>query len=152
MLREQVAEFMDATGQRRRDKPEAPPADEIRLRLRLVMEEAFELLSACIDDGDVRMTALGLEHVVMGLIEDARLDLAVDVVAVADALADIDYVVEGTRQCFGIEGHPIAREVHLANMRKVRDGHVDEHGKFCKPSNWRPPDIAGCLEEQGFKS
>ena len=147
MLAEQVSEFMDATGQRRRVHPSVPTDEEVRLRLRLVMEEAFELLDAC--TGSLSCEVKGLELTVMHLIDQAP--LRVDLVGVADALADIDYVVEGTRQCFGIDGEPIALEVHTSNMRKVCDGHVDEHGKFRKPDDWRPPDVEACLLYQGMK-
>jgi predicted HAD superfamily Cof-like phosphohydrolase len=68
---------------------------------------------------------------------------------VADALADLDYVIEGTRLEFGIDGGPIADAVHAANMRKV-GGPTRADGKILKPDEWEPPDIAGELKKQGW--
>jgi predicted HAD superfamily Cof-like phosphohydrolase len=63
-------------------------------------------------------------------------------------MADLDYVVEGTRLEFGIDGEPIAAEVHRANMAKT-EGPVAPDGKRLKPPGWTPPDIAGVLRKQG---
>ena len=63
---------------------------------------------------------------------------------------DLDYVVEGTRLEFEIDGGPIAVEVHRSNMAKV-GGPVREDGKRLKPPGWTPPDIAGELRKQGWK-
>jgi predicted HAD superfamily Cof-like phosphohydrolase len=146
MLREQVSEFMDATGQTRRTRPTAPPDNEVILRNRLVMEEAFELLDA--STGHRSCVVRGLKAAVMQALRD--IEVEVDMVEIADALADIDYVVEGTRLCFGIYGESIADEVHRSNMAKVQGGYLDDHGKFQKPDNWSPPDILGCLKAQGY--
>ena len=74
----------------------------------------------------------------------------VDLPALVDGLADLDYVVEGTRIEFGVNGTPVADEVHAANMRKA-DGPVDEHGKKRKPPGWVGPDIERVLREQGWR-
>ena len=65
----------------------------------------------------------------------------------ADGLADIDYVVEGTRLEFGIDGDAIAEEVHRANMAKA-GGPIAPNGKRLKPPGWTPPDIEGELRKQ----
>ena len=129
-LRQQVREFMVASRQALPSCPYVPPEDVVRLRLSLVVEEVRELTDACIDsDHQVR----------------------VDLVEVADALADIDYVVEGMRQAFGIDGGPVADEVHASNMRKFGPGAwVREDGKWMKPPDWVPPDIRKKLIEQGW--
>ena len=69
--------------------------------------------------------------------------------AFADALADLDYVIEGTRLEFGIDGWPIAQAVHKSNMAKV-GSKVREDGKILKGPDWTPPDIAGELRKQGW--
>jgi predicted HAD superfamily Cof-like phosphohydrolase len=65
-------------------------------------------------------------------------------------MADLDYVVEGTRQELGIDGPAVHAIVHAANMAK-QAGPVDASGKKRKPEGWKPPDIAGELRRQGWK-
>jgi predicted HAD superfamily Cof-like phosphohydrolase len=147
-IREQVTEFHRAFHQPVLDWPQAPPDERVRLRLRLVLEEAFELLEACVATARLRSVGL-LREKVFELIEDV--EVKVGLVALADALADLDYVSEGTRLEFGIDGAPIAAEVHRSNMAKVwPDGTVqkNEGGKVLKPPDWTPPDIYNELLKQ----
>ena len=145
--------------------------ERVRLRASLIAEEFFEVLAAlftgevacdgryghntdgqnpCPSCGHVFHT-LGLDgfpEVVRNLIEKSG--IRGDLVALADGLADLDYVIEGTRLEFGIDGAPIAAEVHRANLAKT-DGPVREDGKRLKPPGWQPPDIEGELKKQGWK-
>lgn len=66
---------------------------------------------------------------------------------VADALADLLYVVYGAAVAHGIDMEPVFHEVHDANMRKI-DGPVRADGKRLKSPNWTPPDIQRVLAEQ----
>lgn len=136
-LSRDVREFMVAFGQHVADKPSVPPDDVVRLRLRLVVEETVELLRAC-------GAWIGPKNEV-----ERHSNSDVDMVELADALADIDYVVEGTRLAFGISGASIANEVHRSNMAKA-GGKLDEHGKLQKPDGWTAPDIEGALIKQGW--
>lgn len=148
VIREQVSEFHRAFDQPVLDWPQVPPDERVRLRLRLVLEEAFELLEACVVTTRLRSVDL-LREKVFELIEDV--EVKVGLVALADALADLDYVSEGTRLEFGIDGAPIAAEVHRSNMAKVwPDGTVqkNEGGKVLKPPDWTPPDIYNELLKQ----
>lgn len=144
-----VRDFFRVVGQRVAEKPAAPTADELALGLRLVVEEVFELLAAC----DVRAEANEALAVVLALIEEKRLNdplsACVFLDQVADALADIDYVVEGMRVRCGVYGPPIADLVHVANMTKA-GGPLDAHGKRLKPPGFKPPDVAGELKRQGW--
>jgi predicted HAD superfamily Cof-like phosphohydrolase len=149
-IREQVIEFHrefqpdQGLGE---GPPRAPDEAMVRLRLRLVFEEAFELLAACGSRPDV---ARHVEVLATRLREEIdALPLDVNIVQVADALADIDYVVEGARLAFGIDGRPIANEVHRSNMSK-KGGHRDPGGKWVKPSTYSKADIAGELAKQGL--
>lgn len=72
-----------------------------------------------------------------------------DLVAVADALADLLYVTYGTAVACGIDIAPIWREVHRSNMAK-RGGPISPTGKLLKPEGWTPPDVRGELERQGW--
>jgi predicted HAD superfamily Cof-like phosphohydrolase len=69
-----------------------------------------------------------------------------DVVAVADALADLLYVTYGAAITFGIDVRPIFEEVHRANMAKLGGG-TRADGKVLKPHGWQPPDLAPLLEQ-----
>lgn len=143
-LREMVLEFhekLGVTGDL--SKPGEQTEDIKRLRAQLVAEEFLEFLDS-----------LGW---FTGTIRDAFLaELShkpdpTNMPDLADALADLDYVVEGTRIAFGVNGDPIAEEVHRANMAKL-GGPRREDGKILKPEDWTPPDIEEELYEQGWLS
>lgn len=71
-----------------------------------------------------------------------------DLVAIADALADIAYVVYGTALTYGIDLDSVLREVHRSNMSKLgADGKplTREDGKVLKSDRYRPPDIASII-------
>jgi predicted HAD superfamily Cof-like phosphohydrolase len=71
-----------------------------------------------------------------------------DLVAIADALADITYVVYGTALTYGIDLDSVLREVHRSNMSKLgSDGKplVRDDGKVLKSERYFPPDIASVL-------
>jgi len=72
-----------------------------------------------------------------------------DLVGMADALADMLYVILGTANVFGIDLEPIVREVHRSNMTKSppSGGRV----KPVKGPDWSPPDIRGELLKQGWR-
>lgn len=128
-------------------EPAVPSDDRVRLRMKLIAEEFFELLHAV----SLNHEAVGdLESSVEELIAES--ELGVHLPGVADALADLDYVIEGMRLEFGIFGEPIEALVHEANMAKFRNGvHRREDGKILKPHGWKPPDIDGELRRQGWK-
>jgi predicted HAD superfamily Cof-like phosphohydrolase len=72
-----------------------------------------------------------------------------DLIGIADALADIAYVVYGTALTYGIDLDSVLREVHRSNMSKLdHDGKplIREDGKVLKSERYFPPDIASALE------
>jgi len=93
------------------------PDPEDQLRRRLLAEEYREYLDAA----------------------DAK-----DTVAVADALADMVYVIYGTALHYGIDLDAVIAEVHRSNMTKT--GH--DGGKAIKGPGYQPPDIAAVLTAQ----
>ena len=94
-----------------------------------------------------------------------------DLVETADAAVDIVYVAIGLALELGVPWPEIFREVHAANMRKVRAVSVlvDEDGNAVllnlgvakppegkklmihKPNGWKGPDVAGVLRRAGWK-
>jgi predicted HAD superfamily Cof-like phosphohydrolase len=104
-----------------------PPEERKKLRLELIREEFKELTEA----------------------SDAN-----DIVAVADALADLLYVVHGAALEWGIPMDPCYKEVHRSNMTKVfPDGtvHKREDGKVLKPPTYSPADLVTILKRFGMK-
>lgn len=151
--------------------PAVPSEAEVRFRLALITEEYFELCAAVFD----LETACTAMHLFQDVLRSAP--VRVDLPAAVDALADLDYVVEGTRAVLGVNGSPVAEAVHAANMAKdpvyvahkdaYVGGHRDEpvdgasrearlfgtpdpQAKPVKPPGWAPPDVAGLLREQGW--
>ena len=117
-----VAEFHRAFGV---DAPDVPciPSDEVkRLRHSLIFEEFSEYAQAA---------------------------YAGDIVKIADALADLAYVVIGTAVAHGLTRFDeIFSEVHRANLSKLgHDGKpiYRQDGKVLKGGNYSPPDLAPLL-------
>ena len=94
---ELAGDFMEAFGQQVRDEPMWPDFSTRELRLELIREEYTELEDA-IDQKDM--------------------------VAVADALTDLLYVIYGAGHAFGIDLDKCFEEVQNSNMSKL-----DENGK-----------------------
>ena len=92
------------------------------LRLKLIHEELVELEAAHEDE---------------------------DIVEVADACADLIYVICGMAVSYGIPLNEVWAEVQRSNMAKVgKDGPVyREDGKVGKPVGWKPPDIESIIRE-----
>lgn len=153
-LQSNVATFKRAVGHPMRETPGVPAEERVRFCLSLIMEEFSELLVSCLaEDSDewcecaisVRLS-LAWESIEAAI---NKLDIDVNLTEFADACADLDYVVESARLEFGIDGHPIARAVHAANMLKL-EGPVREDGKRLKPEGWQAPDIESELRKQGW--
>ena len=117
-----VRAFHRAFEQRVGEKPKFPDKNERKLRMKLLAEEYTEYVVA--------------EH------ED-------DLVEVADALADMIYIICGTAVSYGIPLDDVFEEVHASNMAKLVDGKVIRRadGKIQKPEGWEPPDIERILKD-----
>jgi predicted HAD superfamily Cof-like phosphohydrolase len=122
-----VDRFMDAVGDERPKVPKLPPVSVRDLRMMLLKEEFEEYMEAEHND---------------------------DIVEIADALADLVYIVAGTALKYGIPLAEIFEEVHATNMAKFPDGKVTirKDGKILKPVGWQPPDIPRLLREAGYES
>ncbi len=117
-----VAEFHQAFGRPVQRQPTADIDPALaRLRVNLVQEEVGEFIAAS-EQGDL--------------------------IGIADALADIVYVVYGTALTYGIDLDAVLREVHRSNMSKLdSDGKpvLRPDGKVLKSDRYFPPDIASVL-------
>lgn len=125
--------------------PQIPVEKRVRLRLRLIAEEFVELLEASFDSNILISSVKGILNFI---VDNSKIDINME--KFADSLGDIDYVNEGARLEFGINGDGIAAEIQAANMRKIGGPIRPEDGKRLKPPGWVGPDIIGELKRQGW--
>jgi predicted HAD superfamily Cof-like phosphohydrolase len=117
-----VHDFHQRFGLSCSDRPSWPGETLHRLRVLLIEEELAELRNA----GEAR-----------------------NLVAVADALADLLYVVYGAAEAYGIDLEPVFREIHRSNMSKGDPQVVRRpDGKILKGEHYSPPQVAEVVEMQ----
>lgn len=145
-------------GQSMLERPGVPDEKTARRAVELVVEESLELMKAFLYEGFAGSMNVLTTHEKIEEVEEELLCLVhgapigVDLPKLADALEDIDVVVDQARLAFGIDGAPIADAVFNANMTKG-NGPVDPvTGKRLKPDGFVPPDIAAELKKQGWRS
>lgn len=142
-IQRKVAVFMKEAGQTVRDRPSLISDHEAELRVRLLIEEVLEFAEA--SGVRVLVDSIPLELQDISFDRDGTIDL----IEIADALADINYVSYGAANTYGIDMGPIDKEVHRSNMSKFIDGHRDkETGKWIKGPSYTPADIAKLIDEQ----
>jgi len=133
-----VKEFMETFGHPVLDKPtEIGDAAWLHMRLELIREELGELYEACGYE-----TAEWLEVVPVRQMD--RMDL----VATADALGDLEYVVNGMALGTGIPLPEVVAEIHRSNMTKLgEDGKpiFREDGKILKGPHYEVPNLEPVL-------
>ncbi len=125
-----VSRFHQAFGHPVCDTVTIPDAKHRLLRVRLIAEELKEYADA---------SGVPFEYKVGVLAEVSK---EVNVIEAADALGDLDYVVQGSNVVWGFPGQEIFHAIHTSNMSKLgRDGKpvLDEHGKVVKGPNYKPP-------------
>lgn len=124
-----VREFHEKYGHTINDKIlDSYPRDLVILREKLITEEAQEF-----KDHSYAMY-------------DTYDTIPLDIVEIADALADILYVVFGTALSYGIPIDKVFEEVHRSNMTKSME--KDEKsikGKTIKGPNWSSPNLKAIL-------
>lgn len=73
-----------------------------------------------------------------------------DIVEIADACADLKWVIEGLELTLNLPQQKVWDEVARSNISKIgSDGKVKrrEDGKILKPDDWTPPNIKKILEK-----
>ena len=117
-----VKEFHETFGHPVADEPNADVnSDREDLRLDLIAEEFNELETAV---------------------------AAKDIVAIADALGDLEYVINGMALEYGIDLPAVVREIHRSNMTKLGpDGKpiYRADGKILKGEGYEPPNLEAVL-------
>ena len=116
-----VHQFHERFGLVRNNRPSLPGGNVHRLRTLLIEEELAEFRNA----GESQ-----------------------DLVGVADALADLLYVVYGAAVEYGIDLEPVFAEIHRSNMTKDPRRGCRADGKVQKGAGYVPPDVRGVVENQ----
>lgn len=140
----QVAQFHRAFGHAVNEHPSDISITDLRLRIKLILEELCELMDALNTEDAMMWNNVRLhlktayEH--CDALEPAR----IDPVETTDALADLIYVITGTALVLGLPIVPAVDEVHRSNMSKLgEDGNpiFGGDGKVKKGSNYTPPNL-----------
>jgi predicted HAD superfamily Cof-like phosphohydrolase len=146
-LQDSVKNWMKAVGQATPTHPSEPDNLTRVLRISLLLEEVLELAEAsgvevCLNDDGYKLS-----------IDDFNYNIVMssDLVAVADALADIDYVSAGAACAFGLDIEPFHDEVCRSNDSKIYNGYRREDGKWIKGPLYSPANLEPILEAQKDK-
>lgn len=143
---EQVGEFHRTYGHpnyRPGTENSVPNAKLVRLRLKLITEELMELFSGILAEGDIRRT-ISLVMILLDKAIDRITDNDIDfnLIEIADALGDINYVVNGAAHAFNFDLDAVTAEIHRSNMSKLGpNGEVirNDAGKILKGPNYFEP-------------
>ncbi len=138
-LTNQVTAFHNKFGHPVNTVPHVPNSDVTRFRVKLIEEEFIEFLVAVYGEDPNLMKAVDLLRSETKICKPVCADLA----EVADALADLLYVTEGTNLIFGFPSEEIMAEVQRSNMAKEANG----QGKPTKPPGWTEPNIQAILSK-----
>lgn len=148
---EKVRDLMRAFEQATPDHPTLKDYP-FELRVRLILEEAFEFAEAAGVSVYTPEYEQGGKSYAIDSVDDLTLaaDLKPEWPKMIDAIADILYVTFGAAIAMGIDMDAFFEAVHKANMAKLGpDGRPIKRpdGKGTKPPGWTPPDIEGMLAE-----
>lgn len=154
-------EFHEAFGHPVRTKPQTLSREEAILALALIEEEYLELVDALfpelLDEMASEYTSLSPVRTLkreqqmrkeFKIMDRDMTNYAPNLIKVADAVADLDVVVNGAGIRHGFDMQALSREVFDSNMSKLGiDGEpiLREDGKILKGPGFREPDIAGVL-------
>lgn len=98
-----------------------------------------------------RTAALRIALLTEEFAEYVQAALRSDLIEVADALADMVYVIYGTALVYGIPLDAVLAEVHRSNMSKLGEDDrpvLREDGKVVKGPRFFRPDIASVLTRE----
>lgn len=124
--------------------------DRLQMRFDLIAEEFCELVEALYGREAAEWIDAEIRDSIVGI--DPR---GGDIVEAADALADMEVVINGFAIEAGIPLDLVINEVHDSNMSKLgADGEpiLREDGKILKGPNYVKPDVAGVLGMLGVFS
>lgn len=114
------------------------------LRVRLIAEELKEFAQAAGVSLDLDMDSI-----------KSIPEATPNIYQMADAITDIDVVTTGAYCIFGLPSRELQFEVFQSNCSKLNENNepiYDEHGKFQKGPNYRPPNIKGILDKHKIEN
>ncbi len=145
-LQRQVEAFHALMGQRDPATPTDPSQDTRYLRAHIDSEEFAEEVVALVGtEAARRLFAKAIDK-----LESKRGREPGDLVEIVDGSGDSSVVAAGTLLACGVTDDAIHAVIMRSNMAKVGGGR-DAAGKWLKPKNWTPPDIATELVVQGWR-
>lgn len=108
-------------------------------------------MEACdqVETGYGKQSELYMELITEEFQELIQAFLDKDIVEIADACADLKWVIEGLEHTLNIPQQEVWDEVARSNLQKISpDGKVLKRvdGKVQKPEGWTPPDIKSIFE------
>ena len=123
----------------------------IRLRLKLLTEELGELFETFLDKNTFQQDFLPLFNIIESKtnnLKNQNLDL--DIVKIAHAVSDLDYVLTGIPAWLSIPQDACFQAIHESNMTKLDPitGKVFKRtdGKVVKPDNFIPVDLTNIVK------
>lgn len=145
VMAQQVAQFHRTFGHACNGTPSDVSVTELRLRLKLVLEEVVELAQALNTD-DAPMWAMMRHHLEQahGLCDSLE-PAKINPVETTDALADLMYVATGMSLVLGLPIVQAFDEVHRSNMSKLDENGkpiFGTDGKIKKGPNYVKPNLA----------
>lgn len=162
-----VKTFMQTFGQATPEKPTVPDGPTRILRVKLLLEEVLELAEA--SGVTITPNIQKLRNITDTSDLEFTADKSANLVSVADALADIDYVNQGAAVAYGLDLEPFQDEVHSSNMSKLWNHYEvinnlgdnkaygtdtgnyivkNSDGKVVKSPSYRPADLQRVMVEQ----
>lgn len=144
-----VGEFHTVFGHPTEELPKQQSVDTCKLRINLILEELAELVEAVGGDKPsncvLHSVAGNLRHQIKVLDNALPFEFEnQDIVGIADALTDLNYVVYGGGHAWGVNLDETMKEVHDSNMSKLGDDGMpiyNENGKVMKGPGYREPDL-----------
>lgn len=145
-----VEAFMLEAGQNVPPRPTMPDEHTRLLRAKLILEETLETIAAL--GVDVRLEPDQDGNHSYPLLYDLlefTINNKPDFIEIVDGCADLSVVSIGTLSALGVYDYAILREVDQSNLNKFDPGgHRRDDGKWIKPPNWKPPQLAKIILEQ----
>lgn len=155
-----VAKFMTTVGQWDGESilSSPKPKDEkelatYKLRLKLSIEETFELFEAMLTETAYKPFEVLLGAINIGIEQITVEQLEIDPVAIFDSLVDQDYVNIGFANILGLDMKAGFEEVQKSNMTKLdKDGNpiFREDGKLLKSDQYVAPDLDTVYKNTSF--
>lgn len=124
-----------------------------KLRLKLSLEETFELFEAMLTEEAYKPFELLLNNLNQNIEQLSMEEMDIDPVSVFDSLVDQDYVNLGFANLLGLDMKAGFEEVHNSNMSKLDENGKPiyrEDGKVLKSSLYVPPDLKKVYQETSY--